>query len=76
MNTHGAALLGSGSCAGAERAAVPRPCLQVGEKDQIFGSVTPAEVVEAIELQTGRQLDKKVCCTFLLFQIHWILSPV
>ena len=35
---------------------------QVGEKDQIFGSVTAAEVTEAIELQTGRALDKKVGC--------------
>jgi hypothetical protein len=34
--------------------------LQVGEKDQIFGSVTAAEVTDAIEMQTGRQLDKKV----------------
>lgn len=31
---------------------------KVGEKDQIFGSVTTAEVAEAIELQTGRTLDK------------------
>jgi Ribosomal protein L9, C-terminal domain len=36
--------------------------LQVGEKDQIFGSVSTADIVEAIELQTGRQLDKKVTC--------------
>jgi Ribosomal protein L9, C-terminal domain len=34
--------------------------LQVGEKDQIFGSVSTADIVEAIERQTGRQLDKKV----------------
>lgn len=33
---------------------------QVGEKDQIFGSVSTADIVEAIERQTGRQLDKKV----------------
>jgi large subunit ribosomal protein L9 len=32
---------------------------KVGEKDQIFGSVSTADIVEAIELQTGRQLDKK-----------------
>lgn len=28
--------------------------------------MTPAEVVEAIELQTGRQLDKKVLLHFLV----------
>ena len=38
---------------------------QVGEKDQIFGSVSAADIVEAIELQTGRQLDKKVTSTAL-----------
>ena len=42
--------------------------LQVGEKDQIFGSVSAADIVEAIELQTGRQLDKKVK-SFALFVV-------
>lgn len=32
---------------------------QVGESDQIFGSVTAQEIVDAIEMQTGRKLDKK-----------------
>lgn len=32
---------------------------KVGEKNQIFGSVTPQEVIEAIKSQTGRDLDKK-----------------
>lgn len=32
---------------------------KTGESKQIFGSVTTAEVVEAIRLQTGRELDKK-----------------
>eukprot|EP00894_Picocystis_sp_ML_P002571 jgi/Pico_ML_1/53088/g3699.t1 len=32
---------------------------KVGEKDQIFGSVTPQEVIEAIKSQTGRDLEKK-----------------
>lgn len=32
---------------------------KVGENDQIFGSVTAAELVEAIAQQTGRTLDKK-----------------
>jgi hypothetical protein len=31
----------------------------VGEGDAIFGSVTAVEVVEAIKMQTGRELDKK-----------------
>jgi large subunit ribosomal protein L9 len=30
-----------------------------GESDQIFGSVTTAEVAEAIRLQTGRELDRR-----------------
>lgn len=33
---------------------------QTGEKEQIFGSVTAQEVVDAIKMQTGRELDKKV----------------
>lgn len=32
---------------------------KVGENNQIFGSVTVQEVVEAINQQTGRQLDKR-----------------
>lgn len=32
---------------------------KVGEKDQIFGSVTSAEIVEAIKMQTGRELDRR-----------------
>ena len=31
----------------------------VGEDDKIFGSVTAADVVEAIKGQTGKELDKK-----------------
>lgn len=31
----------------------------MGEGDAIFGSVTAVEVVEAIKMQTGRELDKK-----------------
>ena len=31
----------------------------MGEADQIFGSVTTQEVVDAIEMQTSRKLDKK-----------------
>lgn len=31
---------------------------KAGEKDQIFGSVTTQEVVDAIEMQTGRALPK------------------
>ena len=33
--------------------------VQVGESNQIFGSVTAQEIVDAIEMQTGRKLDKK-----------------
>lgn len=32
---------------------------KVGEDDKIFGSVTAVEIVEAIQQQTGRVLDKK-----------------
>lgn len=32
---------------------------KVGEKDHIFGSVTAQEVVDAIKLQTGRELDRR-----------------
>lgn len=32
---------------------------KVGGNDQIFGSVTTQDVVEAIRMQTGRELDKK-----------------
>lgn len=32
---------------------------KVGEKDAIFGSVTTAELVDAIKMQTGRELDRK-----------------
>lgn len=32
---------------------------KVGEKEQIFGSVTAADVAEAIKMQTGRDLDRK-----------------
>ncbi|KAI3436156.1 hypothetical protein D9Q98_002213 [Chlorella vulgaris] len=32
---------------------------KVGEKDAIFGSVTSADLVDAIKMQTGRELDKK-----------------
>lgn len=32
---------------------------KVGEKEQIFGSVTAADVVEAIKMQTGRELDRR-----------------
>lgn len=32
---------------------------KVGEKEAIFGSVTTSELVEAIRMQTGRELDKK-----------------
>lgn len=32
---------------------------KVGEENAIFGSVTATEVVEAIRMQTGRELDKK-----------------
>ena len=32
---------------------------KVGEKDQIFGSVTTGDVVEAIKMQTGRELDRR-----------------
>ncbi|KAK9831994.1 hypothetical protein WJX81_006960 [Elliptochloris bilobata] len=32
---------------------------KVGEQDQIFGSVTTAEIVAAIAQQTGRELDKR-----------------
>lgn len=32
---------------------------KVGEKDQIFGSVTAADVVDAIKMQTGRELEKR-----------------
>jgi hypothetical protein len=32
---------------------------QVGANDQIFGSVTAVDVIEAIRMQTGRELDKK-----------------
>lgn len=33
---------------------------QSGENDQIFGSVSVEDIQGAIELQTGRHLDKKV----------------
>jgi large subunit ribosomal protein L9 len=32
---------------------------KVGEADQIFGSVTTQEIVDAIKQQTGRELNKK-----------------
>ena len=32
---------------------------KVGEKDQIFGSVTAQDVVDAIKMQTGRELDRR-----------------
>jgi large subunit ribosomal protein L9 len=32
---------------------------KVGEGDQIFGSVSAADVVEAIRMQTGRELEKR-----------------
>lgn len=32
---------------------------KVGEESKIFGSVTPADVVEAIATMTGKELDKK-----------------
>ncbi|KAL4859136.1 50S ribosomal protein L9 [Chlorella vulgaris] len=32
---------------------------KVGEKEAIFGSVTSADLVDAIKMQTGRELDKK-----------------
>ncbi len=32
---------------------------KVGEGDQIFGSVNAADVVEAIKMQTGRELEKR-----------------
>jgi len=32
---------------------------KVGEKDAIFGSVTAQELVDAIRMQTGRELDRK-----------------
>lgn len=32
---------------------------KVGEKEQIFGSVTAVDVVEAIKMQTGRELDRR-----------------
>ena len=32
---------------------------KVGEADQIFGSVTAQEIVDAIQQQTGRELNKK-----------------
>lgn len=32
---------------------------KVGEKDQIFGSVTAVDIVDAIKMQTGRELDRK-----------------
>lgn len=32
---------------------------KVGEEDQIFGSVSAADVVEAIRMQTGRELEKR-----------------
>eukprot|EP00204_Picochlorum_oklahomense_P002868 CAMPEP_0118805880 /NCGR_PEP_ID=MMETSP1161-20130426/29224_1 /TAXON_ID=249345 /ORGANISM="Picochlorum oklahomensis, Strain CCMP2329" /LENGTH=183 /DNA_ID=CAMNT_0006734915 /DNA_START=30 /DNA_END=578 /DNA_ORIENTATION=+ len=32
---------------------------KVGEGDQIFGSVSAADVVEAIKMQTGRELEKR-----------------
>ncbi len=31
----------------------------MGEKGSIFGSVTAQELVDAIRMQTGRELDKK-----------------
>jgi large subunit ribosomal protein L9 len=32
---------------------------KIGEEDQIFGSVSAADVVEAIRMQTGRDVDKR-----------------
>ena len=32
---------------------------KVGEMEQIFGSVTAADIVEAIKMQTGRELDRR-----------------
>lgn len=32
---------------------------KVGEGEQIFGSVTAADLVDAIKMQTGRELDKR-----------------
>ena len=32
---------------------------KVGEEEQIFGSVSAAEIVEAIRMQTGRELEKR-----------------
>ncbi|GAB4821713.1 hypothetical protein N2152v2_008759 [Parachlorella kessleri] len=32
---------------------------KVGANDQIFGSVSAADVIEAIRMQTGRELDKR-----------------
>ena len=32
---------------------------KVGEEEQIFGSVTAQDVVDAIKMQTGRQLEKR-----------------
>lgn len=32
---------------------------KVGENEQIFGSVTPQEVVDAIKMQTGRELERR-----------------
>ena len=34
-------------------------CLQVGEKDQIFGSVQAQEITQYIEQQTSRKLDHR-----------------
>jgi large subunit ribosomal protein L9 len=32
---------------------------KVGDEDQIFGSVSAADIVEAIRMQTGRELEKR-----------------
>ena len=32
---------------------------KVGEGEQIFGSVSPQDIVEAIKMQTGRELEKR-----------------
>jgi large subunit ribosomal protein L9 len=32
---------------------------KVGEGDQIFGSVTTQEIIDAIKMQTGRELEKR-----------------